>query len=559
MRPGGIGSGDEPPWPSQGMQVAEELETRIVDDDSDAESSDDWDHDSDSSPDEYPLHDPLQWMPALENLLYRDDSIANVLPGLDVHLVCHLLEIFTSLSSAQLRLLLSPPQIESQLSSGTMSRCLVLAACASAVRFSLHKAVARPDAKQFAEGIAREARKCIHISSDPNIQVNSIKSICILVDYSASKAHGRQAWADIGSDPEQPVKNIDFPGAPYLFVKEKAYRCESSADAVFGICRDIVRAKAFHSYATLVGFACTQSALVIMNQLHRSSKPYEPRIVGNLKTSLIILGALKTFYTPAEKWINILIQAHSSAISSSDHIDSAFNGFFNRFIGMHEPAFVPLDPGEKDAAKGSRATLEPIQTKERYGEQTSKIIGRAANRASDNGSEWLQAYAGHLSADIGPENAPNQLDASTNPTAIHDKQMDSSTTTETPPLPSANGEQVPDIFSTEPEVVELPDHMGAAILTAMSGNIRSSTPNLRDADPEQPGPAVVQHLAQENADNAFQTDFEPVSSFSELVGFNLELGVFPGLDLVVDGPDMFGVFNYDDTLGPTLSPSAFYM
>ncbi|XWX01642.1 hypothetical protein V2A60_009670 [Cordyceps javanica] len=502
MRPSGIGSGDEPPWPSQGMQVAEERETRIVDDDSDAESSDDWDHDSDSSPDEYPLHDPLQWMPALEYLLYHDDSIADVLPGLDVHLVCHLLEIFTSLSSAQLRLLLSPPQIESQLSSGTMSRCLVLAACASAVRFSLHKAVARPDAKQFAEGIAREARKCIHISSDPNIQVNSIKSICILVDYSASKAHGRQAWADIG--PEQTVKNIDFPGAPYLFVKEKAYRCESSADAVFGICRDIVRAKAFHS-------------------------------------------------------INILIQAHSSTISSSDDIDSAFNGFFNRFIGMHEPAFVPLDPGEKDAAKGSRATHEPIQTKERYGEQASKIIGRAANRASDNGSEWLQAYTGHLSGDIEPENAPNQLDASTNPTAIHDKQMDSSTTTETLPLPSTNGEQVPGIFSTESEVVELPDHMGAAILTAMSGNIRSSTPNLRDADAEQPEPAVVQHLAQENTDNAFQTDFEPVSSFSELVGFNLELGVFPGLDLVVDGPDMFGVFNYDDTLGPTLSPSAFYM
>lgn len=79
-----------------------------------------------------------------------------------------------------------------------MSRALLLAVCASSMRFTVHRAARGPHARGFAESIAREARGCIHVSSVTWQQVNNIKTICVLIDYEASMAHGRQAWTDIG-------------------------------------------------------------------------------------------------------------------------------------------------------------------------------------------------------------------------------------------------------------------------------------------------------------------------------------------------------------------------
>ena len=46
---------------------------------------------------------------------------------------------------------------------------------------------------------------------------------------------------------ESSVRCVDFPGAPPLFLKERIHRCESSADAIFGISRDIIRGGGFYS------------------------------------------------------------------------------------------------------------------------------------------------------------------------------------------------------------------------------------------------------------------------------------------------------------------------
>ncbi|KAM0738396.1 hypothetical protein ACQRIT_006133 [Beauveria bassiana] len=602
---------DEPSWATREMQAADEPPSLTVDDDSEGEVGHNGNNDRGSSPDGSPTPDPLQWKSGLECIFFEDDSIADVLPGLDVYTICHLLEIFTLLASAQLRTLLPTVEIHSEISSGTMSRCLILAA-------------------------SREARNCIRISNDATTQVNTIKSICILVDYSASKAHGRQAWADIAmgqalvqSSPDlvnlleilneleehllhypdtfrlfarsrrrdlkepdidelisslmwhccvvvlnrpflpilartseegridQIVKKVYFPGAPHLFVKEKVYRCEASADAIFNISRNIVRANVFHSYATLVGFACTQGALVSINRLHWSSKPHEPTSAGNLGMTLTVLEALKTFYTPAEDWINTLTQAHDASMRPaliSDDLDLAFHGYFSRFSDIREPTFVPLDPREKDTPRGAIGTPESVQSEERCLERNSNNSDFPNTTTSDRNLDWLKAYAGHLSGDIEPDSDSDNLDVDSHTKAAPSGPTLASATCKETSMLTRNAEQVLDAMIPELGTVESSEHMGAAILTAMSSNMCSPAAQLRQSQAEQLQLEHVRGLVQMGMDDGISAPFVHMPSFSEVMGLGLNMSMFPGLDPVVGDPDMSpDVFNHD-TQGTAPSP-----
>ena len=178
------------------------------------------DEDGDSSADEESGFDPSLWRPGLEDLFYRNDSILSVygilttksppriasdtdekncsVPSLDVHLMCHLLEMFCARSSAQLRPILSPSQVQKHLSRGPAVGGLILAACASGVRFTVHKSVTGAQRRRLAETIEKEARKRVALSKDGWAGVCTIKCLCILSDYAASRRNGRQAWTDIG-------------------------------------------------------------------------------------------------------------------------------------------------------------------------------------------------------------------------------------------------------------------------------------------------------------------------------------------------------------------------
>ncbi|KAM3506521.1 hypothetical protein MY11210_007513 [Beauveria gryllotalpidicola] len=561
------------------MQAADEPLILTVDHDSEGENGDDGNDDCGSSPDESPSPDPLQWKPGLECILYEDDSIADVLPGLDVYTICHLLEIFTSLASAPLRTLLPTVEIHSHLSSGTMPRCLILAACASAVRFSVHKAVNGPFARQFADSIAREARNCIRISNDVPTQVNTIKSICILVDYSASKAHGRQAWADIAMgqaliqlarlDCETDAEGGDALkaaerylaaaqlthclGHPRLYPEFRRPDGKSRPEAQCTTLKrgppDLVNLLEI-LYATLVGFACTQGALVSINRLDWSSKPYEPTSVGNLRMTLAVLEALKTFYTPAEDWMDILVQAHDSNMRStltSGDLDLAFCGYFGRFIDIREPTFVPLDPREKDTSQGAIGTPESVQSQERCQERNSKNSDLPNTTTSDRDSEWLKAYAGHLSGDIESDSDSDHVDADNHTKAAHSGPTLASATCEENTILSRNAEQVLEAVIPESETVGSSEHMGAAILTAMSGNMCSPATRPRQSQPEQLQLEHVGDVVQMDMDDGFAAAFDHMPSFSEVMGLNMDMSMFPGLDLVVGGPDMLpDVFNHND-------------
>lgn len=124
--------------------------------------------------------------------------------------MCHLLEMFCTRSNAQLRPLLSPSHIQQQLSQGTISRGLILAACASSVRFTVHKGAKGPQARRFAELMVQEACKSIQVSKIGWKQVDNVKTTCVLVDYEASRGHGRQAWVDIG-EPNPPRRSSFLP------------------------------------------------------------------------------------------------------------------------------------------------------------------------------------------------------------------------------------------------------------------------------------------------------------------------------------------------------------
>ncbi|ATY66324.1 C6 transcription factor [Cordyceps militaris] len=638
------------------------------------------------------------------------------IPGLDVHLMCHLLELFVLLSSAQIQHLLSPVTIQSQLSSGTMPRCLILAACASAVRFSVHTAVTRPSARHFAERIVLEARKCIRIPGDFTTQVNTINTICILVEYTASIAHGRQAWVDIstgealiqlarlecemdaevgalnaagrylagarlthclghpglyppyrqfsktprpdsrsrtpgggppdlvslleiftrvhqlqsvpvkdqepppwaphsafralqneleehllhypstfhlflrprshyseqqdpdelicalmwhccvvvlnrsflpaamktsiGNGSEQNIQRVDVPGAPCLFVKEKAHRCESSANAIFQITGDIVRASGFHLYAALVGYACMQGALVSIERLHCSRKPYEATTVGNLRMTFVVLGVLKTFYAPAEEWLNVVIQAHdpnTKPTLTSDNIDMVFNDYFSRFINIQEPAFVPLEPRDKDTPKDAIEALQSNRSIDCQKEISPKNNNWADIATSKRDSEWLQDYSGHLSGDIESESAVDEVDENTNTTAAVGGPTHSSATIEPPRSPATNEEQIQDAFIVESETAGSPEHMGAAILAAMSGNMGSPSTQLCDSDPEQLSLDFFRNPFLMRPNEGYTAPHDQMPPFSELFGLNLNMSMFPGLDLVMSDSTMLSdVFNSDD-------------
>lgn len=73
----------------------------------------------------------------------------------------------------------------------------------------------------------------------------------------------------------------------------------------------------------VLGFACMQSAFVLINQLHRGSKPPSARIVELLKFDFLVLAAVRKFHWPARHWVctgwvtHIAMEQEANLISST--------------------------------------------------------------------------------------------------------------------------------------------------------------------------------------------------------------------------------------------------
>ncbi|KAJ5788305.1 fungal-specific transcription factor domain-containing protein [Penicillium paradoxum] len=565
------------------------------------------------------------------------------------------------------------------------------------MRFTVHRAAKGPQAREFAEAMEREARKCIQTSSVGWHQVNNVKTLCVLVDYMASYGHGRQAWMDIdcelemeqtqaltiaeryltiaqashclghrhlqpshsrqtkrprlecapcpedcphlvellevlacihqlclvpfreqnplpwtpdsefralqdeleeyllrhpstfrfGSNspsaqpsrlgdldasissiiwhccvivlnrnflpiPERrpnpaadgalypPARSLDFPEAPPLFLKERIYRCESSADAICDISQDIIRNGGFYSHALFVGYACTQSALVSINRIHRSPKPYDGRIVDNLKLAFVILGALQPFYTPAQEWMNLLFRAHDTNYASeiSDH---SFDNYFSRFLNIEEPTFMPLQP------KTSDTTSEDNEGDGEHG-RTKHVQNEEEERADEtvpanSAPEWLQAYAGHLSGDIESDDEESP-DESPRSSGVHIGPIPTQGTnamTQMVPLDNpGEGQDRMNMGMGGGTSEILPVHMAGAILTSMSGGAPSFPLHAQEHRHQQLVHTEYdeQCMAMDNQ-TEFPGLFSQMPTFADFSELGPEIPIFPGLESVVGESDMW--------------------
>ncbi|KAM5367410.1 hypothetical protein ACJZ2D_010055 [Fusarium nematophilum] len=144
------------------------------------------------------LPEASKWMAGLEGLFLDDQSIATD-PMLNIDLMLHLLELFYNHTSALVEQILPASHFFQALASGTAFRGLILAVCASSVRFSTHRSARPPagDGLGIASKLARLARASVDFHG--HLQLDQIRTICVLIDYEASISHGRIAWVDLAT------------------------------------------------------------------------------------------------------------------------------------------------------------------------------------------------------------------------------------------------------------------------------------------------------------------------------------------------------------------------
>ncbi|KAH7123275.1 C6 transcription factor [Dactylonectria estremocensis] len=589
--------------------------------------------------------------------------------------------------------LLSPT---SQILQRTITRGLILAICASSMRFSVHKDARQPRSADLAQALGDEAMRCVQSSAPNQPHINNIQTICLLVDYEASRDCGRRAWMGIDTarildaaeqhliiaelshsighpslqppsyrrvkrprpekrvasfpegtqrlmdllevliginqlcikplkdhiplpwntnsdfralqdeleeyllwypsifrmgpreapglkdqeDTDEPmssliwhcsaillnrtflpipergktanesqaslVRCVDFPEAPPLFLKERIHRCESSADAICDIAQDIISSGGFFSHTLLLGYSCTQSALVLINRLHRSSKPYNKKVVGNLKLLFIILGAVRTFYSPAQAWIDALFCAHdinTPLKHVSGDRDAAFSSYFGRFVDVEEPAFVPLDP--KESKDKSDAETYPHEAPKDQASTNGQ--GHDGLESSENPSTWLQTYVGHLGGDI------------------HDEEDE---------LNGPHGSSV-----TEAGQTSLMDPATAAAARAQTmenpyasradaGIVRSMTDvNMMGKGftpyPPQPDLMADDDNMQGTGSGGFPGDidelypelFSQIPSLGDFIGMGHEIPIFPGLESLLEGDGIWSDVDGHDSGMDAIIPS----
>lgn len=115
------------------------------------------------------------------------------------------MDLFFVHTSAYLGQIVSLPYILGALSAGRDIRWLIVAMCANTVRFSVHSSTKPLEDEpvlvdEYLGSLA--ARESMGTGVNPVIQrqIDQIKTICVLIEYQASKSLGRAAWAHIGKN-----------------------------------------------------------------------------------------------------------------------------------------------------------------------------------------------------------------------------------------------------------------------------------------------------------------------------------------------------------------------
>ncbi|KAE9582886.1 hypothetical protein CGMCC3_g1225 [Colletotrichum fructicola] len=309
------------------------------------------DEDPDSEEDVFPP--ATEWRGGLLSVLMDPSTPDSFWNTVDPDVCAHLVELFYCRSSSLLGLIVPADELIEKICAGTCTRSLLLAICAYSVRFSVHKAVKEPSASKLAKDFERSARYQVDLSSAPGSEPSMASTYCVLIEYSIGLGDGRQAWMDLAL-----AKT-----APQLFVEERLHRCQASAVAICTICKELVWQRDFFRNIHVVGYACMQSAIVLVNYLHRASRPHSPWIADTLKFIFVALGAASSFYPPANDWIKVLIRVHDINVSlknvSGSSVEDVFSTYFSRYVDIKEPEWVPLIPSSVSYAQG-RLRRNPV-------------------------------------------------------------------------------------------------------------------------------------------------------------------------------------------------------
>ncbi|KAF7524469.1 hypothetical protein PCG10_005729 [Penicillium crustosum] len=239
--------------------------------------------------------------------------------------------------------------------------------------------------------------------------------------------------------------------------------------------------------------------------------------------------------------MDVLFRAHDTNTRlrhASETIDQSFNSYFSRFLDLEEPTFMPLDPKNSENISGDTEgdddpePIRQLQDENPTGSQEQPESGEKA-------PEWLQAYAGHLSADIDTDDEQNPDESPHNSGVYIDPSLQAmGTITQMIPGPAFHDGQGQGFIGMEPGDSEVsPIHMAGAILTSMSGG----TPNFPlPAQNQQLQSHGESHLEYDrcpmtrDANDLFPGLFSQMSTFAEFAGLGPEMSIFPGLESVVE-------------------------
>ena len=225
-------------------------------------------------------------------------------------------------------------------------------------------------------------------------------------------------------------------------------------------------------------------------------------------------------------------------------IEELFNGYFSRFTDIQEPAFVPLDPDNSDSPNDNSVDKESAERTERPAENNQGDNEQSKDKPSDGKPQWLQAYAGHLSEDIGTGAAPRVPEESQGGGVAPIAPARTEATAEGVPSFALEGDSAQQA-NAEMGTVESPVHMAGAILTAMAGG----TPTQAQAQAQQTPSQLLNGVdpRPEGFGDVFSALLDQMPSFADVTGLDIDMAMFPELDPGVGGSDNMwsDVFNFE--------------
>lgn len=256
--------------------------------------------------------------------------------------------------------------------------------------------------------------------------------------------------------------------------------------------------------------------------------------------------------------MDVLFCAHDSNTRlehASETIDLSFKSYFSRFLEIEEPAFMPLGPKDSDTTSGGvRGNNSPGHITEPQDEDPIESQRQGESAPTDTVPEWLQAYAGHLSGDIGSDDEQNPAGESPRSSVAHVEPPPQTTSTmaqATPLLTADKGQGQGTINMELGGSEESPVHNAGVILTAMSDRTPNVALQIQEQQPQPPGephPGYDQGSITADANDAFPGLFNQMPTFPEFAGLSPEMPIFPGLGSAVGDEDMLSNTFYHSIL-----------